>query len=400
MFHHLPSGGGIRVLSQNLLELVRRGCLDLHVHAPERAACLDPDPGLPFTSYPFPAGRRISGIRRALAPLALIARLRRFDGLCRVVASSMEERDPDLALVHNSMLIAAPPLLRHLSIPSVYVCYEYPRHIYEPGLVRRAGIAGRALLAPLRAVERRLDRAACESASRVVAISGYMAARIRATYRLGAAVAVARPGVDTGFFRPGSSWRAGSGVLSIGALWPFKGHETVIRALGELPAASRPALTIAADRELPGYACTLSRLAASCGVDLTIHRGIPDDRLRELYLSSGVVVCAQRGEPYGLVPLEAMACARPVVAVDDGGFSENVRSGVTGVLIPAIPGAVAEAVAAVLADPARAESLGRAGRQFVLEERTVARCVDDLIEAMHGAGGRTAGELPGRGILG
>jgi D-inositol-3-phosphate glycosyltransferase len=75
-----------------------------------------------------------------------------------------------------------------------------------------------------------------------------------------------------------------------------------------------------------------------------------------------------KDEPFGLVPIEAMACGRPVVASNCGGIVESVQSGVTGWL--AAPGdseALAERIAALLNEPDEAAAMGLAGRRRVEE---------------------------------
>jgi phosphatidylinositol alpha-1,6-mannosyltransferase len=89
-------------------------------------------------------------------------------------------------------------------------------------------------------------------------------------------------------------------------------------------------------------------------------------------------------EGLGMVFLEAAACGRPVVAGTSGGAPEAVQDGVTGSVVePRSPEAVADTIADLLGDPARAAAMGRAGRAWV-EERwswtTIAATFADLLE--------------------
>jgi type III pantothenate kinase len=77
-----------------------------------------------------------------------------------------------------------------------------------------------------------------------------------------------------------------------------------------------------------------------------------------------LMVCVPWYEPFGIVALEAMACALPVVASAVGGLRETIVDGATGVLVPPRdPARLAEAAGALLNDPARRAALGRAGRR-------------------------------------
>jgi len=89
-----------------------------------------------------------------------------------------------------------------------------------------------------------------------------------------------------------------------------------------------------------------------------------------------VVVMPSLSEGLPLVPLEAMALARPVVATEVGGLPEVVVDGETGLLVaPRDHMALARAVGALLSDPARARALGEAGLRRVETEFTVERMV-------------------------
>jgi len=87
------------------------------------------------------------------------------------------------------------------------------------------------------------------------------------------------------------------------------------------------------------------------------------------------------------VVLEAMACARPVVATDTPGMREYLRDGETGVLVPAgDPDALAAAVDGLLRDPDRSRELGRAGRGSVESQFSTSTLAAQLADMLRAAG--------------
>jgi len=369
-FHNLPSGGAVRVAGQQLWNL--RGRFDWKLTWPEGSAPLQPPSGLPAVEIPFPGHARLVGLRRLLAPILLPRKLGRFERVCSAADRVLRDFGAQVVLVHTSMVLAAPPILYRTRIPTVYFCHEYPRHIYERGITKTRSRSTDLLLVPLKAREKALDRRGTLAADILVANSEFMARRLETVY--GREPVVVRPGTDTSFFTPPDDGRPdGSGpVLTVGALQEFKGHHLVVEALGGLDPERRPPMVVIADRGQEGYRSFLLASAARCGVALEIREGISDDALREAYRSAAVVVCPQRNEPYGMVPLEAMACGCPVIAVDQGGFPENVRDGATGLLVGRDPASIARGVARVLGDRELARRLARAGTEFVRRERSAA----------------------------
>jgi D-inositol-3-phosphate glycosyltransferase len=162
-------------------------------------------------------------------------------------------------------------------------------------------------------------------------------------------------------------------VLTVSRLVPRKGVDTAIRALARVPAPAE--LVVAGGpegAELAGdpEVVRLQTLAAAEGVaDRVRFVGrVGPAAVPELMRDADVVVQLPTYEPFGLVPLEAMASGRPVVAAEVGGLADTVVDGVTGLHVPpGDPDAAGRAIASLLADPAARARLGRAGRARVLE---------------------------------
>jgi glycosyltransferase involved in cell wall biosynthesis len=106
----------------------------------------------------------------------------------------------------------------------------------------------------------------------------------------------------------------------------------------------------------------------------------PRAALRDYYSSADVFVTTPWYEPFGITPLEAMACARPVVGAAVGGLKSTIVHGKTGYLVePRNPAALAERLAALHRNPALARRMGLAGRRRVASQYTWSGVVDRLV---------------------
>ena len=164
-------------------------------------------------------------------------------------------------------------------------------------------------------------------------------------------------------------------LLCVGRLIPIKGHIVLLRAFAqakqevpdlELDIAGRgplePALrALARELRIEGSVRFLGYLSP-------IQQAIEE---------SAIVVVPSMGEGFGMVALEAMERARPVIAASIGGLGELVRDGETGLLVP--PGEAepfARAIVQLAGDLERAARMGGAGRRRALAEFLEERCTD------------------------
>jgi glycosyltransferase involved in cell wall biosynthesis len=190
---------------------------------------------------------------------------------------------------------------------------------------KRIGSIGSRLMRPVMARFARWDRDTSARADRYVAISHYVAGRIGRYYNRKATVVY--PPVNTEFFTPdpASPSLSDRQALVVSALVPYKRIDVAIEAcrLAGIP------LTIAGDGpERAG----LERTAAASGASVTFLGRVSDDEVRALYRRAAMTLLPGE-EDFGIVPLEAQACGRPVVALGRGGAVETIVDGDTGTLV-------------------------------------------------------------------
>jgi D-inositol-3-phosphate glycosyltransferase len=185
--------------------------------------------------------------------------------------------------------------------------------------------------------------------------------------------------VDTAHFTPGPRRRTNTAapfrIVVAGRLVERKGVDDAIRALAYVPqaelliAGGPPARHLDGDPECH----RLQDVARATGVlgRVRFLGRVEHAEMPKLLQSADVVVTVPWYEPFGIVPLEAMACGRPVIAAAVGGLADTVVDGVTGILVPARdPQALAAALRALATDQIRCEGYGMAGRQRVLARYT------------------------------
>src|SRR6185295_3306683 len=167
---------------------------------------------------------------------------------------------------------------------------------------------------------------------------------------------VVYPPVDTRFFHPDAA-PPERFALVVSALVPYKRIDVAIEAcrLARVPlkiAGSGP------ERD------ALARAAAASGADVEFLGRVSDDDIRTLYRRAAVTLLPGE-EDFGIAPLEAQACGRPVVALARGGALETVIAGETGLLVDeATPQAFADAIAQAVERRFDATVIRRHAEQF------------------------------------
>ena len=275
-----------------------------------------------------------------------------------------------------------------VSVPgALHICYchtpmRYAWDLQDEYLAALPGVArpaARLMLAWLR----RRDRAAAAGVDQFIANSQHVASRIRRHY--GREATVIYPPVDVDFFTP--SGEPGDFYLIVSRLVPYKRVDVAVEAFNRL---DRP-LVIVGDGPERG------RLQSMAGPHVRFVGELGDAAVRRYYQQCRALVFPGE-EDFGLVPVEAQACGRPVIAYGRGGALESVAPGVTGIFFgEQTPDALMAGIRAAEATTFDAAAIRRHTEQFSRQRFTVqiAEFVDAAVAQSRGpAVARHASVLP------
>lgn len=296
-------------------------------------------------------------------PLAKDELLPHMDAFAEQLLAQWQRERPDIVHAHFWMSgVAALKAARSLGIPVVQTFHAL-------GVVKRRYQGDRDTSPPERIeiereIIRRVDHVIASCTDEVFELMRLGAYRGRLT--------VIPSGVDLSHFTPDGPCAARpdhvARLVTIGRLVERKGIGNAITAMTRLPDCE---LIIAggpehARLETDPEARRLQRLTEEAHVSERVHLWgrVARADVPKLMRSADAVVAVPWYEPFGIVPLEAMACGVPVVASAVGGMVDTVLDGVTGVHVPPRdPERLAEALAELLAEPERRRAYGEAGVQ-------------------------------------
>ena len=350
--------GGIGVGGQNVhvgalaTALARRGhVVTLHTRRD--------DAGLP-DSVPYADGVTIEHIRAGPArPIAKDELLPYMAEFGERLAQRWSSRPPDIVHAHSWLSgLAALGGVRDMDVPVVQTFHSL-------GSVKRRFQRDVDTSPPERL---RLEAQVALGVSAIIATCTDEAGELGAYGVPPDAVQVVPCGVDTGRFRPGGPVAKRGDrprVLTAGRLVPHAGVATVIEALCHVPDAELVVVGGPGRTELERdpEVLRLRRLAMDRGVAkrVVFTGNVRHEDMPALIRSADVVVSVPRYEPFGLTPLEAMACGVPVVVSAVGGHLDTVVDGVTGLHVPPrLPSALAGRLRTLLTDPRLGPTLGSA----------------------------------------
>ena len=280
--------------------------------------------------------------------------------------------------VISSSHCVAKSVIRAKTARHLCYCHSPMRYAWDQfdayfGVERVGYAASRWLYRPIMAQLAQWDAATAVRVDRFLANSRHVAGRIGRYYNRRASVVY--PPVDTAFYRP-AAVSPESHFLIVSALVPYKRIDLAIAACHRVGATLR----------VVGDGPERTRLERLAGPNVTFVGPLAGDALLHEYQRALALILPGE-EDFGIAPVEAQACGRPVVAFAGGGALETIVDDETGVLfeelIPESLGRALERVASLRVDTAGL----RAHAEQFSRDRHVERMRDIIDETMNAPAG-------------
>ena len=269
--------------------------------------------------------------------------------------------------------VIVPGRARHICYCNAPMRYAWDQFDAYFGPERVGAFASRWVYRPILRRLARWDVATASRVGRFVANSRNIAGRIRRYYNREATIVY--PPVDTIFYHPDTT-PPGQHFLIVSALVPYKRIDVAIEACRRVGATLR----------IAGDGPDRDRLEQLADGHVEFVGHLSDEQIRDEYRRA-LAILLPGEEDFGIVPVEAQACGRPVVAFARGGALETITAGETGIffddLTPASMAAALDAVAATQFDPARLRANAqRFSREYHVEQMNAV--IDETLNAPGG----------------
>ncbi len=386
LYHNLPSGGAKRAVFEWVQRMANIHTIDVYSLSTADHAFCDIHPFVSqYKVYEFsPLGL----FKSPLGRLNQIQRWRNLGNLERVnhqIALEINANSYDVLFANTCIYSFIPSLLQYIKIPSVYYLHEpfgsgFYRKIERPYLSKNKWRESMDRFDPLIWLYKNrlglLQERSVHKTKLLLSNSQYTRNCIRSEF--GVDAPFSQLGVNMEGFQPVHHSSRENFVVSVGEMSPRKGFDFVVESLGKIHADQRPSLKLACNKVNKDELEYIKELAEHNGVDLEVFSNLSVNELRLLYSRAQLCVYAPVMEPFGLVPLEAMACGTPVVGVLEGGVPESIVHQYTGLVVERDTSKFGASIQCMLEDKSLIESYGRNGREYVARNWTWEKSVSIL----------------------
>lgn len=371
IYHNLSSGGAKRSLYETVKRLSNRHEISVFSLSSADHDFCDIRPFVKnHHIYPFQAAKLFNSPFGRINSIIRAVDLQRLRQINETIAKDIKNEKPDLIFVEPCRFENTPSILRYiLEFPSIYYCHEPYRVLYESlpprPYFKTASKIHQTLnkLDPFlhyyRSLAKNNDYQNIRRAKKVLVNSGYTKNQVSTIYQIEAEINYL--GIDTTKFKPLPDRDKSNFILSVGSLTPLKGFDFIIRSIALIPSNFRPQLVISSNFSNPEEYKFLQETATQYHVDVHFLDGISDEKLVYLYNTAFLTAYTPHREPFGLVALESMACATPIVGVKEGGLLETIQDYKTGRLVERNEQSFSLALQEILSSPQLAYEYGQNG---------------------------------------
>lgn len=310
IFHELHSGGARRAVNEFSKRLKHKNVIDLYLVDES----IDKNEKKYFNNiifYKFLPKKWTGGDWKAKLYKDTLELFKLYR-LHKKIAHDINKKKYDVAFIHPSQFTQAPFLLRFLKIKKIYYCQEPLRMAYESGFAFSQGLNSVKKIYETfsRWLKKYIDSTNIHHANIILANSKNTQKNISSAYNLKSDVCYL--GVDTEVFKQ-QKLKKDIDILFIGGNDKIDGLDLLNESV------------------------SLMKIKPKIKTHISGDNWIDDKSLAMLYSRAKIVVCLAKNEPFGLTPLEAMACGTVVVAVNEGGYKETIIDGSNGFLVPRDP---------------------------------------------------------------
>ncbi len=339
VFHNLPSGGAKRALYGLVDYLVKSGhVVDAFVPSTANENFL-PLKNVVDNLNIFKVRSSIAGSiyssLKYVPPIIKQISLKDLENTEKEIAEIINKDDYDVVLSEQDQFTLSPFLLKYIEKPTAYYCQQPTRD--EAILKNLSKITKnkpnrfkRLIFNYTNKKDLKIDINNASHAKYILANSYFSRESILRDYGLNSYVSYL--GIDTNIFKkleiPKEDF-----LLSVGTCTPTKGYDFLIKSLALIDPKIRPKFVVVSNHFELEWKNYIESLASELGVELEILDMIDDEKLINLYNRSRLVLYAPYLEPFGLIPIESMACGTPVIGVKEGGVRETIIHDKTGILV-------------------------------------------------------------------
>lgn len=279
--------------------------------------------------------------------------------LHKKISEKIKSKKYDYIFVHPSKYTQAPFLLRFLKNKCIYYCQEPLRMIYDPSVssdIKNIVFPKNIYEFLIRKIRKWIDLKNFKSALIILANSNFSKNFIEKSY--GKKAEVCYLGVDITLFKP-LNINKSIEILFIGN--KDEGYDLLNASLKFFKIKPN-----------------VYRIFRNNG-----QLNISDKDLVRIYNKSKVLVALNQNEPFGLIPLEAISCGTPVIAVNTGGYRESVIDGKTGFLISREPKELYNKINKVIKNESLRNQIAKDARAHVLNNWTWDRSIDRFLNIIN-----------------